>query len=69
MRVVRGVGARHPMKHETLAHLQQFPFLFSASFALTLCDIFDTLVAGICDLSRKPTTDTIIAKSLSSISF
>lgn len=39
------------MKHETLAHLQQFRLLFSP---LALPDIFDTLVEGIYVLSRKP---------------
>lgn len=29
-------GRRHPMKHETLAHLQQFP-IFSYSFSTSYC--------------------------------
>lgn len=48
-----GRWRRHPMKHETLAHLQQFR-LFFFLLPLALLDISDTLVEGICVLSRKP---------------
>jgi len=39
----KGPGRRHPMKHETLAHLQQFPifsYSFSNSFSYTIPFLF-----------------------------